>query len=234
MDSIADQSPQALDLIYLWHDTTPRSGSENMAIDQLILETTTDLPLLRFYTWLNPTISLGYFESLTTARTTFPDQQLNFTRRWTGGGIVDHRIDNTYTLIIPHTHPWAKLSGAESYRLIHQAIAHALNQTGTECKLTSQDTGDGSSTCFTNPVTHDIITSSGKKLAGAGQKRTRYGLLHQGSVIGIQDVSKWQQAFTQALTKSTKTWTPEVSFFDQAKQLASTRYATPEWLQKRP
>jgi lipoyl(octanoyl) transferase len=223
-----------LERLHLWHDLYPRSGALNMAIDQLLLETITDHPILRFYTWESPTISLGYFESLTNARNFFPDKKLDLIRRWTGGGIVDHRIDTTYTLAIPHSHPWAKLHGAESYRLIHQSVAKALNQSGIICTLTPQSTGDGSPTCFTNPVTHDIITPSGKKLAGAGQKRTRHGLLHQGSVIGINHLPQWQQSFTQSLTKSTELWTPEVSFFERANKLALTRYATPEGLTKRP
>ncbi|MGJ8657477.1 MAG: lipoate--protein ligase family protein [Akkermansiaceae bacterium] len=234
MDSATNQPPKKLDLLNVWHDTTPRSGPENMAIDQLLLETITDLPLLRFYTWDKPSISFGYFDPHSTARAAFPDPSLHFTRRWTGGGIVDHRIDLTYTLAIPRTHPWATLRGAESYRLIHQSVAHALNQTGTTSSLTSQDTGDGSPTCFTNPVAHDIITPTGKKLAGAGQKRTRHGLLHQGSVIGINHTTNWQQAFTQHLTKSQNLWNPEVSFLHQANILANTRYATQEWLEKRP
>ncbi len=205
-----------------------------MAIDQLLLRTIINLPLLRFYTWNKPSITFGYFESRTAAHSAFPDKELHFTRRWTGGGIVDHRIDITYSLIIPHSHPWAKLPGAESYRIIHQSVALALNQTGTLCTLTPHNTGDGSPTCFTNPVTHDIVAPSGKKLAGAGQKRTRHGILHQGSVIGIQNTTQWQQAFTKSIARSITPWTPEAALLEQAAKLATSRYASTEWTNKRP
>ena len=224
---------QTLSEIHLWHDITPRSGAVNMAVDQLLLENISDLPILRFYKWDRPSISFGYFESLATARTTFSDKNLDFIRRWTGGGIVDHRIDLTYTLAIPRSHPWATLRGAESYRIIHEAVAAALNECDISCTLISEDSGDGSAACFTNPVAYDIVTPTGQKLAGAGQKRTRHGLLHQGSVIGIEDKERWLESFVNFLSKSTTTWTPEVSFFQRANELATAHYGTQAWLEKR-
>jgi len=218
----------------LWHDTHPRSGAENMAVDQLLLENISDIPTLRFYSWKSPSVSFGYFESLSAARSIFNDEKLDFIRRWTGGGIVDHRIDHTYTIVIPSSHPWACLRGAESYRFIHQAVAEALNENGIECELTSENTGDGSATCFANPVAYDIVTPAGKKLAGAGQKRTRHGLLHQGSVIEIKDGAIWQDSLTRFLTESATPWTPDESFFEAVNNLAESRYATQEWLKKRP
>jgi lipoate-protein ligase A len=218
----------------LWHDLLPRSGALNMAMDQLLLETISDLPVLRFYSWDRPSVSFGYFESLDRAHTTFNDLKRDFIRRWTGGGIVDHCIDLTYTLAIPRSHPWAALRGAESYQIIHEAVAKALNETGTTCELISENTGNGSAACFANPVTHDIVTPTGDKLAGAGQKRTRHGLLHQGSVIGITELTKWKESFAHSLTRSVTPWTPGVSFFDRADDLAEFRYATQGWINKRP
>ena len=222
-----------LEKIHLWNDTIPRSGELNMAIDQLLLETIQEFPILRFYQWSSPSVSLGYFESLATAKANFPEDNLQFIRRWTGGGIVDHRIDITYTLAIPRNHPWARLPGAESYRIIHLAVAKALNQLGAKCNLTTQNEGDGASTCFTNPVTHDIITPTGEKLAGAGQKRTRYGLLHQGSVICNSDKAQWRNALVQSIAESSILLSPDTKFLELANQLTHSRYSTAEWLNKR-
>ena len=225
---------QTLTELNLWHDPSPRSGAANMAVDQVLLENISDIPLLRFYSWDRPSVSFGYFESLATARTIFNEKTLDYIRRWTGGGIVDHRADLTYTLAIPHTHPWAALRGAESYRIIHEAVAEALNETETKCMLISENSGNDSVACFANPVAYDIVTPAGDKLAGAGQKRTRHGLLHQGSIIGITDTSKWQASFTRLLTESVIPWTPEVSFFTAVNELVASRYGTQEWIEKRP
>jgi len=223
---------ESLTELKLWHDMIPRHGTANMAIDQLLLETISNLPVLRFYSWKSPSISFGYFGSLSTARSLFKGEKLDYIRRLTGGGIVDHRNDHTYTLAIPHTHPWAKLRGAESYRIIHEAVAMALNKTGTSCKLISENTGHDAAACFANPVAYDIVTPDGRKLAGAGQKRTRHGLLHQGSIIGITHCSTWQKSFTHHLSEKAIPWKPDASFLELAKGLAASRYASSEWLEK--
>lgn len=206
-----------------------------MAIDELLLKQISHLPLLRIYHWSKPSISLGYFEKLTSAKTAFPQQQqpLHYIRRWTGGGIVDHRTDLTYTIIIPKSHPMASLPGPESYRIIHQAVAAALNDQNINCQLTQTNTGNGNPACFANPVTYDIVSSNGSKLAGAGQKRSRHGLLHQGSVIGIQDKTQWLQNFIQHLTKAPKPWQPHPQLLKEANQLSQKKYATQAWLNKK-
>ena len=45
-------------------------GAANMAADEALLETASDrgLASLRFYTWTEPTLSLGYFQPATAAR----------------------------------------------------------------------------------------------------------------------------------------------------------------------
>ncbi len=224
-----------LEKLLTWIDPLPRAGELNMAIDQALLKTISDSPLLRFYQWKHPSISVGYFESLATAKSNYPDQEntLHYIRRWTGGGIVDHRSDLTYTLIIPKSHPLSSLRGAESYHLIHQAVAAALHDQGIECKLTHNDSGSDSAACFENPVTHDILDKSDNKLAGAGQKRSRQGLLHQGSVIGIKDVTKWQQDLQKHLANKVTHWQPNPQLLDHATLLSTEKYATKQWLQKR-
>lgn len=218
----------------VWHDPVARTGPENMAVDQLLLENVADMPVLRFYQWVRPEVSFGYFESLEEAMDTFGGKGLHYVRRWTGGGIVDHRVDVTYTLVIPREHEVAKMRGAGSYGEIHRAVALALKLNGVECRVIVQNEGGGESACFVNPVAFDITDQSGKKLAGAGQKRTRYGLLHQGSVQGVLDQSVWKEALMEALADSHTEWSPGSDLLEQVAELASQRYAAKEWLEKRP
>ncbi len=226
--------PELSELL-IWNDSTPRSGEENMAIDELLLKSISTIPILRIYQWTLPSISFGYFETLESAKTYFPrnKQPLNYIRRLTGGGIVDHRIDLTYTVIIPKRHDMASLRGAESYRIIHKAVAAALNDQGIPCHVIKEDTDKEAAACFHNPVAYDIVSIDDSKLAGAGQKRSRNGLLHQGSVIGIKDTFQWEQDFTKHLAKVSQIWQPNSDFIDQAKQLANEKYATEDWLRKR-
>lgn len=163
----------------LWIDTVPRSGPEAMAVDEWLLEAAT-APVLRVYRWSGAWASLGYFGKIATAREAFSEVQ--WVRRWTGGGMVDHRADWTYTIVAPHDEPLAKLRGAESYRILHQALMDTLIAGGISARLSSGTEETGGALCFENPVSYDLLGADGRKLAGAGQRRTRQGLLHQGSV----------------------------------------------------
>jgi lipoate-protein ligase A len=163
----------------IWEDDLPRSGPEAMAVDEWLLESC-EVPTLRVYRWSDEWGSLGYFSELASARSSFPD--LQWVRRRTGGGVVDHRNDWTYTIIDPAGGPLAKARGDESYRLIHQALSAALGECGIACRLSTGEEANDASSCFQNPVRRDLVSADGKKIAGAGQRRTQRGLLHQGSL----------------------------------------------------
>jgi len=174
----------AFEQLCVWIDPVKRPGPEAMAVDEWLLETM-EVPVLRIYGWLGAWGSVGYFGKLGAARVAFPE--LKWVRRWTGGGTVDHRADWTYTLISPSGAGIAGLRGAESYRIIHEALALALRDEGIDARLSSGADLTGSALCFENPVGHDLMDPAGRKLAGAGQRRTRRGLLHQGSVAAPCD-----------------------------------------------
>lgn len=220
----------------VWRDENPRSGAENMALDQLLMEQagkSADRPLLRLYGWSEPTITFGYFLPLSDATDAFSDDGLIYVRRWTGGGVVDHRIDLTYTLMIPRNHALATARGAESYRVIHQAVADTLQRLGENVRLTVVDEGDGGAACFSNPVAYDLTNMSGEKMAGAGQRRTRHGLLHQGSLITALDAELFEDELTKALSDDTSAYFPDQNLLVEAVALAGDRYGTDAWLRKK-
>ena len=165
----------------LWMDSVKRSGPETMAVDEWLLETASR-PVLRVYDWAGDWGSLGYFGKLEAARASLPE--VCWVRRWTGGGTVDHRADWTYTLVAPQNEPLVRWRGAESYRRIHEALVATLVDEGRMARLSTGTEETGAALCFENPVNHDVLDAAGAKLAGAGQRRSRQGLLHQGSVAG--------------------------------------------------
>jgi lipoate-protein ligase A len=171
----------------LWMDPVKRSGPEAMAVDEWLLETA-ETPVLRVYGWLGEWGSVGYFGNLAEARAAFPG--VGWVRRWTGGGTVDHRADWTYTVVAPAGEALVKARGAESYRILHGALAEALAGGGIDARLSSGAAETGAAACFENPVSHDIVDAAGRKIAGAGQRRTKHGLLHQGSVAAACDAMR--------------------------------------------
>lgn len=166
----------------VWHDETPRTGPENMAVDEWLMESVGEAPVLRIYSWLGDWVSLGYFQSLGEAKSIFGGE-VDCVRRWTGGGIVDHRNDLTYSLAIPRSEELASRRGNESYCEIHRVIARCLGRGGIACQLTREDSSKDTAACFEKPVAWDLLGADGGKIAGAGQRRTRWGILHQGSVV---------------------------------------------------
>ena len=162
-------------------DPEPHGAALNMAIDEALLRSAGQ-PLLRCYLWKHPAISFGYFEKISALGGLAPGWEM--VRRWTGGGVVEHGADVTYTLTVPAAHPFARLGAPESYRLIHAEIAALLAERGTVAHLAEAAAQKVSTDCFENAAEADVL-AAGRKIAGAAQRRTRWGLLHQGSIQGL-------------------------------------------------
>ena len=217
----------------LWVDEVARSGPETMAVDEWLLETIV-CPVLRVYSWKGDWASLGYFGKIAEARQQFPG--LNLVRRWTGGGMVDHRSDWTYSLAVPKRESLAQLRGADSYLMIHEKLMETIEDEYSNLESVGHEQTGKSNVCFDNPVIHDLVDSGGRKVAGAGQRRSRSGLLHQGSVAGscIDPAESRQRAedFTSGLAEC---WS-EFSERPQPRELAmkmACRYDRLEWLNRR-
>ena len=155
---------ERLSQLDVFHDDTLRTGPQNMAVDQLLLQNCAEQVLIRFYGWSRPEVSFGYFDTLESAQAKFDDEALHFVRRWTGGGVVDHRKDFTYTIVIPKGHAWASLRGAESYRMIHAAVVEMLKSCGVDAELIAEDSQNTSVACFDRPVTHVCAGKSARQI----------------------------------------------------------------------
>src|SRR6516165_10000526 len=98
----------------------------NMALDEALMEAAPQIgkPVLRFYGWTERAASFGYFQK-------YPDvERLTslrpLVRRPTGGGLVPHDADWTYSLVFPAGHEWHRLKAAESYRRVHEWLQAAF------------------------------------------------------------------------------------------------------------
>lgn len=160
-------------------DEVARDGFTNMAMDEWLLESASR-PVLRVYGWEEGWGSYGYFVPDQEAERALPEMKR--VRRRTGGGIVDHRADWTYTLAVPAGESLVEMRGGGSYRVIHGALAEALAQGGVPVRLSAPTAPARGGECFVRAVQHDLVDAQGRKIAGAGQRRTGHGLLHQGSV----------------------------------------------------
>jgi lipoate-protein ligase A len=229
----------------VYEDTVARSGALNMAVDEALLEQATR-PAIRFYHWDHPALSFGYFGKFSDIAQYGAGRDL--VRRWTGGGIVFHGEDLTYTIVIPAS---AGLFGESSnaiYAAVHLALCEALNAKGSRAELAGAGVagagagvnGPGYSetmprnfdACFARPVPADVMLN-GNKVAGAAHRRTRRGLLHQGSIQNIDISNGLAAAFAERLSGKCAAQRLSAQLCARASEIAVLKYGTENWLQRR-
>jgi len=218
-----------LDALHVYDDLEPRSAALNMAVDEALLESAA-APLLRFYGWRRPAISFGYFGHYVEVADQSSHREI--VRRWTGGGIVPHGEDLTYSVIIPATVPFFAHSSLEIYAKLHEAIRLGLAANGIEATLAGSAAPKVSAACFANAVRADVL-SNGQKIAGAAHRRTRGGLLHQGSIQRSDLPNRFRDDFARILCERFKRKSLSAEMLERATRIAEAKYGTAEWLGRR-
>jgi lipoate-protein ligase A len=216
-----------LDTLHVFFDDAdPKSAALNMAVDEVVFVTATT-PILRFYKWRRLSISFGYFGRYAEVAGEAGDREI--VRRWTGGGTVPHGNDVTYSIVIPSSHPFFQQSSVEIYQAVHDATCRALQQNGVEALLAKDAAPKISENCFANAVRADVL-SGGRKIAGAAHRRSRAGLLHQGSIQQSDLPERFRADLAQVLCPRFERMTLSMEVIDRAAEIAATKYATSEWL----
>jgi lipoate-protein ligase A len=118
------------------------------------------------------------------------------------------------------------------YQRVHSTLGNALSEIGIVAVLTETKAPKISDVCFANPVVSDVI-ESGRKIAGAAQRKTRSGLLHQGSIQRGNLDERFRNAFAQLLGERIVEGRVEAGVLHAAEELATTKYATVDWLRRR-
>jgi lipoate-protein ligase A len=217
------------DALHVYDDSDVRSAALNMAVDEALLAEAT-APVLRFYRWRQSSLSFGYFGHYAEAAGEAGEREI--VRRWTGGGIVPHGTDVTYSVIIPATHLSFEKSSPEIYSALHDAIRRALESNGVTATLAGSAVPKISENCFANAVRADVM-SADRKIAGAAHRRTRSGLLHQGSIQEPNLPDRFRNDLAQILCAGFERKAISPSTLERAEQIAASKYATAEWLKRR-
>jgi len=180
-------------------DTGPLPGPDNMAIDEALLhcfEPGKSLPILRIYGWNPPAFSCGRFQK--------PEEIIDLercradgipvVRRITGGGVIYHAEELTYSLVCP----LALLPDARNvrgtffhltsfllafYRLLNLSPAHAADCRG------GRILGERTALCFAGTESCDILLG-GKKIGGNAQRRLKEVVFQHGSIPLCQMAEK--------------------------------------------
>ncbi len=175
-------------------------GSRQMTIDRWLFaqhENGLTPPVLRFYTWSKPTISLGYLQKQ------YPDhwdnliwkkEPLDRVIRPTGGRAVLHQGDLTYMVVM-------SLDNRQTLA-IYQDICTFLIQgwkiLGIPLQYGTAKRGYiHNSSCFNTATIADLITAEGSKLMGSAQRRGKRSILQHGSMVLSTDKALFEMIFNQ-------------------------------------
>ncbi len=163
----------------------PQDGVRNMALDEALLEAALDRDecTVRWYRWIEPTISLGYFQKAEGFAGLPGPFELAIVRRLTGGGAILHQHEWTYSCTVPPGHPLAE-HPTRLYDLVHARIVMALAEQKILAALRGEALAEREVTflCFGRGDPRDIVLK-GHKILGSAQRRRRGAVLQHGSLL---------------------------------------------------
>lgn len=173
-------------------DTGIGSAQENMDFDARLLSELTpqSSAILHFYGWKKESITHGIFVDPSEFLNLEGAQNLGFeiAKRPTGGGIVFHSWDFAFSVLVPSSSPFYSQKTLENYEWVNRRVLEAIKEfVGSEPSfdLIPKDGNllDAASErfCMARPTKYDVVWN-GRKVAGAAQRKTREGFLHQGTI----------------------------------------------------
>ena len=223
----------------------------NMAIDAALPAALPEgAAVFRHYGWTAPSATFGYAQKIADVRAATPPD-IRLCRRITGGGIVDHRDDWTYALALQSDLPAVREPATRLYATLHACLRDALADTGVEAELApcprhcgeSPAAAAAADQCFVRAAANDVVRPGGPKIAGAAMRRSREGLLVQGSVAREAlpadfDWTAFADAFPANLARALglRPHTPEDlrALFDGERiEAEKRRFADTAWTERR-
>ena len=207
----------------------------NMALDEALLELApnTNHPVLRFYGWTQAAASFGYFQKISEIERATHLRPL--VRRPTGGGLVPHETDWTYSVIVPTNHAWYELRASESYERMHRWIQAVFTTLGVATDLAPDCRKELRGQCFAGYEKSDVLWL-GRKIAGAAQRRTKAALLIQGSVqLQSRNITReqWQDAMRTLMPASWRELKLSADTVARSIHLAAEKYSRDEYNRRR-
>lgn len=172
-------------------DSGPGPAFFNMAVDEAVarfVREGKEPPALRLYEWEAPSVSIGYFQKISSINTAYcADKNIPVVRRLTGGRAVLHKNELTYSFSSITTQGTFSGSLKDSYTKINEALCLAVAMLGVSPETRGEKNQQSSAYTSRNPFCFDSasygeVTLDNKKIIGSAQKRWENGLLQQGSI----------------------------------------------------
>jgi lipoate-protein ligase A len=168
----------------------PMAGADNMARDldlHAAVAAGQSPPLLRFYSWSPPALSLGRFQKAEEVADLEACRELgvDLVRRPTGGRAVLHHRELTYSVIVPAKSALIPAGVLHSYRLFNSCIVRGMALLDIPASLAPENAGRGGiapGSCFDTAAAYEVRVA-GKKVIGSAQMRRKGVLLQHGAIL---------------------------------------------------
>ena len=172
-------------------DTGAAAAAENMSLAEGLLASLPNLklPILHLFSWRSMACTYGVLVQ--------PQELLDLeacrslgvdvARRPTGGGVMFHVEDFSFSLVVPADHPRFSRQPDANYTWLNSAVARALNHVmgSDRAELASASVEAPNPRlarfCMAAPTRWDLLWE-GRKVAGPALRITRKGLLYQISI----------------------------------------------------
>ena len=203
-----------------------------MAVDEALLEHARDIgtPVLRLYGWCDPAASFGFFQRFNEVEGMTKLRPL--VRRPTGGGLVPHDRDWTYSLVFPPDHDWYALKATASYHKVHAWVQESFRALGIQSDLASERQGSSVGQCFIGAEQFDVV-AAGQKIAGAAQRRNKFGLLIQGSVQPPAGTERHDWETAMRIGRMWTPFSPPKGWAERVCELVRDKYSRDEYNRRR-
>lgn len=220
--------------------TAPLTAYEHMALDETLVRLYRGQAFLRFYRWTpGPAITFGYAQFISEVRRAALSGSGPLVRRPTGGGMVRHQDDLTFSLVFT-----SQDRPQEIYRALHAQIERALGS--AVHRLTQPQPPSAyapsqqheASMCFVRPVENDLLAADGHKILGGALRRFGTTVLYQGSLQlpGARENAALKRAVLDGVQAFLQVgFTPQrcaADVLESARMLARTQYETAAWTEK--
>jgi len=221
-------------------ETRPLNAYEQMAADEVVCDALLSPYTLRFYNWSGPGVTFGYSQRIAPVRSGIGAERaaLPLVRRPTGGGIVFHESDLTFSFVFRR--PGAYFEPAKTYDRLHRAITEAYAAAGVSFELLNEKTPDYRTNnpvmaCFAKPVNLDILYN-GKKVLGGALRKFGDHMLYQASFQAPDARTNsgfHRNVIIKALAAEYRLSWRSAGFTEQEteklRSLAANKYAAKEW-----
>jgi len=173
-------------------DVGALDGPANMALDEALLscfDPQTSLPVLRLYGWEPPALSVGRYQDAAAALDLklCAADGIQVVRRMTGGGIILHARELTYSLVCAPEQIGEALGVKEGFRRLCGFLLGTYQRLGLDAAFATDLNRDGAplgqrtAFCFAGKEEYDVVVE-GRKIGGNAQRRLRGAILQHGSI----------------------------------------------------